>query len=89
MGKEEGSTKVNDNDELLLEPPLMPTPLEFTAAKSGSGLRPLPASTSKFLLGSGFDRLLGQLAQIEGTGLGRISNNPPASKMVGRLHHHH
>ncbi|KAM0013136.1 putative transcription factor C2H2 family [Helianthus debilis subsp. tardiflorus] len=47
---------------------------------SGSGLRPLPASMSEFLLGSGFDRLLDQLAQIEGNGLGRIDNNPPASK---------
>ncbi|GKA28615.1 probable E3 ubiquitin-protein ligase RHC2A [Tanacetum coccineum] len=44
------------------------------------GLRPLPASMSEFLLGSGFDRLLDQLAQIEGNGLGRIDNNPPASK---------
>ena len=35
---------------------------------------------SEFLLGSGFDRLLDQLAQIEGNGLGRIDNNPPASK---------
>ncbi|KAK1421295.1 hypothetical protein QVD17_23506 [Tagetes erecta] len=47
---------------------------------AGSGLRPLPASMSEFLLGSGFDRLLEQLAQIEGNGLGRIDNNPPASK---------
>ncbi|OIS97865.1 PREDICTED: probable E3 ubiquitin-protein ligase RHC2A [Nicotiana attenuata] len=43
---------------------------------SGSGLRPLPASMSEFLLGSGFDRLLDQLAQID---VGRIEN-PPASK---------
>ncbi|KAI7751244.1 hypothetical protein M8C21_021313 [Ambrosia artemisiifolia] len=47
---------------------------------AGSGLRPLPASMSEFLLGSGFDRLLDQLAQIEGNGLGRIDNNAPASK---------
>ncbi|KAK9062955.1 hypothetical protein SSX86_016825 [Deinandra increscens subsp. villosa] len=47
---------------------------------AGSGLRPLPASMSEFLLGSGFDRLLDQLGQIEGNGLGRIDNNPPASK---------
>ncbi|XP_051121421.1 probable E3 ubiquitin-protein ligase RHC2A [Andrographis paniculata] len=47
---------------------------------SGSGLRPLPASMSEFLLGSGFDRLLDQLAQIEANGIGRIDNNPPASK---------
>ncbi|KAL3523843.1 hypothetical protein ACH5RR_016677 [Cinchona calisaya] len=46
---------------------------------AGSGLRPLPASMSEFLLGSGFDRLLDQLAQIEANGIGRIEN-PPASK---------
>ncbi|KAD5962031.1 hypothetical protein R6Q59_014441 [Mikania micrantha] len=47
---------------------------------AGSGLRPLPPSMSEFLLGSGFDRLLDQLSQIEGNGLGRIDSNPPASK---------
>uniref|UniRef100_A0A5B6Z3H7 RING-type E3 ubiquitin transferase n=1 Tax=Davidia involucrata TaxID=16924 RepID=A0A5B6Z3H7_DAVIN len=46
---------------------------------AGSGLRPLPASMSEFLLGSGFDRLLDQLSQIEVNGIGRI-DNPPASK---------
>ncbi|XP_062085005.1 E3 ubiquitin-protein ligase RDUF2 [Humulus lupulus] len=46
---------------------------------AGSGLRPLPASMSEFLMGSGMDRLLEQLAQIEVTGFGR-SENPPASK---------
>ncbi|KAF8010743.1 hypothetical protein BT93_J1402 [Corymbia citriodora subsp. variegata] len=48
---------------------------------AGSGLRPLPATMSEFLMGSGFDRLLEQLAQLEmaGIGLGR-SENPPASK---------
>lgn len=45
----------------------------------GSGLRPLPASMSDFLLGSGFDRLLDQLSQIEANGIGRM-DNPPASK---------
>lgn len=45
----------------------------------GAGLRPLPASVSEFLLGSGFDRLLDQLSQIEINGLGR-SEQPPASK---------
>lgn len=45
----------------------------------GSGLRPLPASMSDFLVGSGFDRLLEQLAQIEINGVGRIEQ-PPASK---------
>ncbi|KAJ0764379.1 putative transcription factor C2H2 family [Helianthus annuus] len=46
----------------------------------GSGLSPLPVSMSGFLLGSGFDRLLDQLTQIEANGLGRIDQNPPASK---------
>ncbi|PON75590.1 43kDa postsynaptic protein [Parasponia andersonii] len=46
---------------------------------AGSGLRPLPASMSEFLMGSGMDRLLEQLAQIEVAGFGR-SENPPASK---------
>uniref|UniRef100_A0A7N0V5A6 RING-type E3 ubiquitin transferase n=1 Tax=Kalanchoe fedtschenkoi TaxID=63787 RepID=A0A7N0V5A6_KALFE len=45
----------------------------------GSGLRPLPPSMSEFLLGSGFDRLLDQLTQIEINGLSR-SEHPPASK---------
>ncbi|CAI9106826.1 OLC1v1006055C1 [Oldenlandia corymbosa var. corymbosa] len=46
---------------------------------SGSGLRPLPSSMSEFLMGSGFDRLLDQLSQIEVNGLAR-PENPPASK---------
>ncbi|KAJ6429170.1 hypothetical protein OIU84_020744 [Salix udensis] len=48
----------------------------------GSGLRPLPPSMSEFLLGSGFERLLDQLAQIEiNGGFGRYENqHPPASK---------
>ncbi|MBA0634644.1 hypothetical protein Godav_000156 [Gossypium davidsonii] len=46
---------------------------------SGSGLRPLPASMSEFLMGSGFDRLLDQLSQLEANGVGRFEQ-PPASK---------
>ncbi|KAF8397450.1 hypothetical protein HHK36_016367 [Tetracentron sinense] len=46
---------------------------------AGSGLRPLPASMSDFLMGSGFDRLLDQLTQIEINGVGRYEH-PPASK---------
>ncbi|XP_057512356.1 E3 ubiquitin-protein ligase RDUF1-like [Actinidia eriantha] len=46
---------------------------------AGLGLRPLPAAMSEFLMGSGFDRLLDQLAQIEINGLGR-HEQPPASK---------
>lgn len=47
---------------------------------AGSGIRPLPASMSEFLMGSGFDRLLDQLSQLEINGIGRFENNPPASK---------
>lgn len=54
-------------------------PSNVSGYGSGSGLRPLPASMSEFLLGSGFDRLLDQLSQIEANGLGRLEN-PPASK---------
>ncbi|XP_077214774.1 putative E3 ubiquitin-protein ligase RHC2A [Tasmannia lanceolata] len=46
---------------------------------AGSGLRPLPSTMSDFLMGSGFDRLLDQLAQIEINGVGRCEH-PPASK---------
>ncbi|XWS74948.1 hypothetical protein CRYUN_Cryun01aG0042300 [Craigia yunnanensis] len=44
-----------------------------------SGLRPLPASMSEFLLGSGFDRLIDQLSQMEIQNIGRYEQ-PPASK---------
>ncbi|KAJ1261203.1 hypothetical protein BS78_09G010100 [Paspalum vaginatum] len=49
---------------------------------AGSGLRPLPDSMSDFLMGSGFERLLEQLAQIEaGAARGALRDaNPPASK---------
>ncbi|KAI3731103.1 hypothetical protein L1987_62286 [Smallanthus sonchifolius] len=40
----------------------------------GSGLN------TEFLLGSGLDRLLNQLIQVEANGLGRLGQNPPASK---------
>ncbi|KAJ4849166.1 hypothetical protein Tsubulata_028906 [Turnera subulata] len=46
---------------------------------TGSGLRPLPASISEFLMGSGFDRVLDQLTQLEINGMGRFEQ-PPASK---------
>ncbi|XP_010540537.1 PREDICTED: E3 ubiquitin-protein ligase RDUF2-like [Tarenaya hassleriana] len=46
---------------------------------AGSGLRPLPASMSEFLMGSGFERLLNQLAQLEMNGAERLEQ-PPASK---------
>ncbi|KAL0896699.1 hypothetical protein Bca101_080660 [Brassica carinata] len=49
-----------------------------------SGLRPLPPSMTEFLLGSGFDRLLDQISQIDrniinGSG-GSCDDHPPASK---------
>jgi hypothetical protein len=50
---------------------------------AGSGPRPLPGSMSDFLMGSGFERLLDQLAQIEAggpLGAARPYDNPPASK---------
>ncbi|XVF83712.1 hypothetical protein PTKIN_Ptkin16aG0513300 [Pterospermum kingtungense] len=46
---------------------------------AGSGLRPLPASMSEFLLGSGFDRLIDQLSQMDIQNIGRYEQ-PPASK---------
>ncbi|KAK4362899.1 hypothetical protein RND71_018140 [Anisodus tanguticus] len=45
----------------------------------GSGLRPLPPTMSEFLMGSGFDRLLDQLVQIEVNSF-RQPENPTASK---------
>lgn len=54
--------------------------LYYEDEADASNLRPLPATMSEFLLGSGFDRLLDQLAQIEVNGVGRIDTNPPASK---------
>ncbi|XP_071720270.1 E3 ubiquitin-protein ligase RDUF2-like [Rutidosis leptorrhynchoides] len=47
---------------------------------AGTGLQPLPATMSEFLMGSGFDRLLDQLSQIEINGLNRSGFNNPASK---------
>ncbi|XP_065870614.1 probable E3 ubiquitin-protein ligase RHC2A [Euphorbia lathyris] len=46
---------------------------------NGSGLRPLPRGMTEFLLGSGFERLLDQISQIEINGIGRCEH-PPASK---------
>ncbi|KAJ0044940.1 hypothetical protein Pint_06344 [Pistacia integerrima] len=45
----------------------------------GAGLRPLPRSMSEFLLGSGFERLIEQLSQIDMNGIGGFEH-PPASK---------
>ncbi|KAG0481743.1 hypothetical protein HPP92_012601 [Vanilla planifolia] len=50
---------------------------------TGSGLCPIPSSMSEFLLGSGFDRLLDQLSQMEIHGLSdRGLEEPPASKVA-------
>ncbi|XP_047311260.1 E3 ubiquitin-protein ligase RDUF1-like [Impatiens glandulifera] len=46
---------------------------------AGSGIRPLPPAVSEFLMGSGFDRLLEQLSQIDINGFMR-QEQPPASK---------
>ncbi|GAB4833844.1 hypothetical protein Ancab_032091 [Ancistrocladus abbreviatus] len=46
---------------------------------AGFGLRPLPVSISEVLMGSGFDRLLDQLSQLEMNGVVR-ADHPPASK---------
>ncbi|XP_076884543.1 E3 ubiquitin-protein ligase RDUF1-like [Bidens hawaiensis] len=46
---------------------------------AGTGLQPLPPRISEFLMGSGFDRLLDQLSQIDLNGLGH-ADHPPASK---------
>lgn len=45
----------------------------------GPGLRPLPSSMPEFFLGSGFDRLLGQLSQIDSYSISRF-DHPPALK---------
>ena len=46
---------------------------------TGASLRPLPYNISEFLMGSGFDRLLNQLAQLEVNGVNPLEQ-PPASK---------
>ncbi|KAE8766581.1 E3 ubiquitin-protein ligase RING1-like [Hordeum vulgare] len=51
---------------------------------AGFGLRPLPESMSDLLMGSTFERLLEQLAQIEAGGFGgvRPCDNPQASNVA-------
>ncbi|MQL70997.1 hypothetical protein Taro_003318 [Colocasia esculenta] len=47
----------------------------------GAGLRPVPAVMSEFLMGSGFTRLLEQVAQMDASAVGgRDLQHPPASK---------
>ncbi|XP_010529821.1 PREDICTED: E3 ubiquitin-protein ligase RDUF1-like [Tarenaya hassleriana] len=48
---------------------------------TGSSLRSLPASMSEFLMGSGFERLLDQLIQLEVNGVERLEQ-APASKVA-------
>lgn len=50
--------------------------------ESELGLRPLPTSISDFLMGSGFDRILHQLGQLEFSELGGGWYNMPASKLA-------
>ncbi|KAE8785724.1 E3 ubiquitin-protein ligase RING1-like [Hordeum vulgare] len=50
---------------------------------AGSGLRPLPESMSDFLMGSGFERLLEQLAQIEAGGFGAVRPCDNPAKVRG------
>lgn len=49
----------------------------FYDDSSGLGLRPLPVSIADFLMGSGFDRILHQLGQLD---FNSSLDNPPASK---------
>ncbi|XP_021744046.1 E3 ubiquitin-protein ligase RDUF2-like [Chenopodium quinoa] len=58
-----------------------PTYQLFYDDTSGLGLRPLPISVAEFLMGSGFDRILHQLGQLDFNGsLNSMDDNPPASK---------
>ncbi|CAL0304483.1 unnamed protein product [Lupinus luteus] len=41
--------------------------LYYNDVVSGSGLRPLPDTVTEFLMGSGFDHLINQLTNLEGT----------------------
>ncbi|GLT67024.1 hypothetical protein SLA2020_393590 [Shorea laevis] len=49
---------------------------------SGSRLRPVPASVSESLMGSGFDRILEQLSQIELAGFGQLGNQPASKSAI-------
>ncbi|XP_002531557.2 probable E3 ubiquitin-protein ligase RHC2A [Ricinus communis] len=49
---------------------------------AGSGLRPLPSSISEFLMGSGFDRLLDQLTQLEINGVGGLEQSPASKTAI-------
>ncbi|KAK7339676.1 hypothetical protein VNO77_20357 [Canavalia gladiata] len=53
--------------------------LYYNDTGSGSGLRPLPAGVTEFLMGSGFDHLLDQLVQLEGTSVQLDRPPPPAA----------
>ncbi|XP_054785281.1 E3 ubiquitin-protein ligase RDUF1-like [Prosopis cineraria] len=49
---------------------------------TGSGLRPLPASVTEFLMGAGFDHLLDQLTHLEVTGIGRLHQTPASKSAI-------
>ncbi|KAJ4704644.1 E3 ubiquitin-protein ligase RING1-like [Melia azedarach] len=49
---------------------------------TGSGLRPLPASMSEFLMSSGFDRVLDQLSHLDFNGVTRFVNPPAPKKAI-------
>ncbi|KAK9700098.1 hypothetical protein RND81_08G217100 [Saponaria officinalis] len=50
-----------------------------------SGLRPLPTNVSEFLLGSGFDRLLDQLSQVEINAVGRAEQSPASKTAIDSI----
>lgn len=52
---------------------------------TGLGIRPLPASMSEFLMGSGFDRLLDQLTHLEINGIGRFDHSPASKASIESL----
>ncbi|KAG2639785.1 hypothetical protein PVAP13_2KG042316 [Panicum virgatum] len=62
-----------------MPPPPPPSPAA-SSSSTGSASARSPREMSDFLIGSGFERLLNQLAQIETGGLARTRDNPPASK---------
>ncbi|KAI9072717.1 hypothetical protein K1719_045318 [Acacia pycnantha] len=49
---------------------------------TGTGLRPLPANVTEFLMGAGFDHLLDQLTHLEVTGIGRLHQTPASKSAI-------
>ncbi|XP_078435547.1 RING-H2 finger C2A [Wolffia australiana] len=76
-----GAARAPFNPVIVLRGPAGAGGLElFYDDGSGAGLRPLPAAMSELLMGSGFDRLLDQLALLELHGAPRGFDHPPAAK---------